>query len=111
MALQTYIPNLSDACRPVGLKNKSEQLGHEIIEFAALVGVCELAAVGTTGIAIVGTTATHLAPGCRLVVLATRAFALELFIAGSAVQSTISDHLRVRHNLLHDNPLPYQNDE
>jgi hypothetical protein len=46
MPLQTQLLDLSDARGPVGFKQQRENLGHDVIEFFALLRVREFVALG-----------------------------------------------------------------
>ena len=62
VALDSAIPDLPDACSPVGSEDEGEHLGDGIIELFARVRVRELDAIGTTLQILIRTTAPYLAP-------------------------------------------------
>ena len=74
MPLNTQLFNLLDAGRPIGSEDKTEELGHNIIEQITVTGIFELFTITTGKILIVYTAYPDLTPPRLLVLVTTRAF-------------------------------------
>ena len=89
VALETEALDLGDAGGAIGAEEEADELGDEVVESAAFLGVGEVAAVGAGGVFALDAAGADLAPGSFDVGMAAGTAALEVGAAGSAVESAV----------------------
>jgi hypothetical protein len=100
-------PNVLDACAPIGSEEEAEELGHEIIEFTAIVHFNKHGAIGATTEAVLGGAGADFAPSGFRVLGTARACTGEVLPAGAAIQSASGYKVGVGVNFAHWNVLPF----
>jgi len=87
--------NLLDTCGAVRPKQKGKHLRNEVVKLSAFGWVRELAAIGAGRQTLLSATSSDFAPGGALVFVATRAFFLQIGWASPAVETAVSDEIRI----------------
>lgn len=86
----TLILDKSQARYPVGVEYQSKHLGHEVVEFLALLQVVEVGTIGAGSAVVFHAAGSHFAPGGLIVLVAARAAPFHEFWTIGAVQTAVT---------------------
>jgi hypothetical protein len=83
MTGKSFLADLGDAGAAIRAKYQSKNLGYDVVEFFAIVGIGGRAAIGARGVFVFEAAAAHAAPG-RLVIFAAAGATLSSVSLASA---------------------------
>jgi hypothetical protein len=95
---------LRDAGRTIGPENQAKDLGQQVVEHAAVVGVREVGAISTASEPFVNAALPRPTPFRIPSVMTPKAAALQVRAAGTAVQIAVGHEVRISYDLLNGPP-------
>ena len=93
--------DLGDAGGAVRAEDEAKQLRDQVVEFFAGGGFGEGLAIGAARELMFAATRTNFAPRGFFILMASRAFALAMGLAGSTVEAAVSDESWIRGRVTH----------
>jgi len=101
MALYADCFDLLDASGSIGTKQKSDDLGNEVIIFSALLWVGKISAISARRITTLHATGPDLAPRSSLIIMTPATASFQVRTTRTTVKTTICHHGDIRRDSFH----------